>query len=100
MRGLSYLFWALSILAGIGWVGLYVWIHGMASAFVASGAVRIAPPWALRGEDAIVLLLAPATLVGALVLAAVLAGRAATRRAAARLAGRSPPAARSRAPER
>lgn len=79
MRGVSYLFWALSALAAVGWVGFYVWIDGMASAFDTSGRSRIKWPWEMRGEDALFLLLLPAAIVGVLVLVAVLAGRAAAR---------------------
>jgi len=79
MRSVSYVFWGMSVLAAFGWLGFYVWINGMASAFDTSGRSGIRWPWQLRGEDMLYLLVLPAAVVSLLVLLAVLAGRAAAR---------------------
>lgn len=75
MRALSVVLLALAGVLSLASIGFYVWINGLACGYaVQSGACRIKPPWALAGEDFLLLVAMPATAV-----AVLLAGAAAAR---------------------
>jgi hypothetical protein len=79
MRVLSVILWVLAALALVLWAIFYIWAFGMACAFVTSatpGSCGPKPPWTLRGEDLLYLVILPGLVVGALVAGAWAAGRA------------------------
>ena len=64
-------FQILTVLAAIGWGVFYLYIQELACAFGSPGGdCRIQPPWELRGEDVMIMLVMPGMLVGFLALLA------------------------------
>ena len=67
-------FQILTVLAAIGWGVFYLYIQELACAFGSPGGdCRIQPPWELRGEDVMIMLVMPGMLVGFLALLAWMA---------------------------
>lgn len=61
-------FYILAVIAACVWGIGYLWMTAMACAFTTSGDCSIKLPWQMRGEDLIILVIAPAMIVGALLL--------------------------------
>lgn len=65
----------LAVAGLVAWLVFYLWVQGLACAFVTSGNCRLRWPWELGGEDMRFLVLAPGAPVAALAAAAWLFGR-------------------------
>ena len=68
----------LGCLALAGWIGFYLWVNSLACAFsgpMGSRNCGIKPPWELRGEDLVLLVLIPGGITALIFLLAWLTGR-------------------------
>lgn len=73
---LRLIFLIAALLALLAWALGYIWISGLACAFGSpSGGCSIPMPWALRGEDLMILVLMPGAVVAVLLGLAYLSGR-------------------------
>lgn len=74
-RVIRAIFLGLAALAGIVWIGGYVYVNALACAFGSASTCRIRMPWRLTGEDLLLLVLIPAAITLILLLFAWLAHR-------------------------
>lgn len=68
----------LGCLAVVAWIYGYFWLSGMACAFSGpegSKTCKVAWPWALRGEDLLLMVIVPGGVVFLLFLVAWILGR-------------------------
>ena len=65
-------FYALAAIAACLWGIGYLWATAMACAYTNSSDCSIRLPWQMQGEDLIILVIAPATIVGSLLLLGIL----------------------------
>ena len=79
MRILSVVLLVLAGVLGAAWAAVYVWINGLACGYALQPGCTIKPPWALNGEDFLLLVALPGGVV-ALVLAGGMAARRRGRR--------------------
>ncbi|MGI3185802.1 methionine synthase [Nioella aestuarii] len=74
-RAIRAIFLGLAALAGLVWIGGYVYINSLACAFRSGSSCRITMPWRMTGEDLLLLVLIPASIVLILLFFAWLAHR-------------------------
>jgi len=75
VRAIRTIFLGLAVLAGLVWIGGYVYINALACAFSSASSCRIRMPWHMTGEDLLLLVIIPAAITLILLFFAWLAHR-------------------------